>query len=73
MRYRGGYAEREIPATAAILVNLPGAIRVAVQRASTALSAAARQALGIDTAPALGGLRDVHRTNLAAHRARHGF
>jgi predicted restriction endonuclease len=42
-------------------------------RASSALIAAARQALGIDTAPALAGLRDAHRANLAAHRARHGF
>jgi hypothetical protein len=42
-------------------------------RASTSLSASARQALGIDTAPALRGLRDAHRANLAAHRARHGF
>jgi len=42
-------------------------------RASSSLSAAARQALAIDAAPALGGLRDAHRANLAAHRARHGF
>jgi putative restriction endonuclease len=41
--------------------------------ASPQLSAVARQALGIDTAPALRGLRDAHRANLAAHRARHGF
>jgi putative restriction endonuclease len=33
----------------------------------------ARQALAVDTAPAIRGLRDAHRANLAAHRARHGF
>jgi hypothetical protein len=42
-------------------------------RASASLSAVARQVLAIDTAPALRGLRDAHRANLAAHRARHGF
>jgi hypothetical protein len=42
-------------------------------RASSSLGATARAALSIDTAPALSGLRDAHRTNLAAHRARHGF
>ena len=42
-------------------------------RASPALSVTARPALAIDTAPALCGLRDAHRANLAAHRARHGF
>jgi putative restriction endonuclease len=42
-------------------------------RTSSSLSAPAHQALGIDTAPALRGLRDAHRANLAAHRARHGF
>jgi hypothetical protein len=42
-------------------------------RASSSLSATARQALAIDTAPALHGLRDAHGANLAAHRARHGF
>jgi hypothetical protein len=42
-------------------------------RASSSLSPAARQVLGIDTARALSGLRDAHRANLAAHRARHGF
>jgi putative restriction endonuclease len=42
-------------------------------RASSSLSAVARRALAIDTAPALRGLRDAHRANLAAHRARHGF
>jgi putative restriction endonuclease len=42
-------------------------------RASSSLSATARAALGIDTAPALRGLRDAHRANLAAHRARYGF
>lgn len=41
--------------------------------ANPQLSTVARQALAIDTAPALGGLRDAHRANLAAHRARHGF
>lgn len=42
-------------------------------RASSSLSAVARQALAIDTAPALRGLRDAHRANLAVHRTRHGF
>ena len=42
-------------------------------RVSSSLSATARAALGIDTAPALQGLRDAHRANLAVHRARHGF
>jgi hypothetical protein len=41
--------------------------------ASPLLGAVARQALSIETAPALRGLRDAHRTNLAAHRARHRF
>ena len=41
--------------------------------ASPELSPAARTALGIETAPRLCNLRDAHRTNLAAHRARHGF
>jgi predicted restriction endonuclease len=41
--------------------------------ANSALSAGARRALGIEAAPALGGLRDAHRANLAVHRARHGF
>jgi hypothetical protein len=41
--------------------------------ASSSLSTVARQALAIDTAPAIRGLRDAHRANLAAHRARHGF
>jgi predicted restriction endonuclease len=41
--------------------------------ASSLLSTVARQALAIDTAPAIRGLRDAHRANLAAHRARHGF
>lgn len=40
---------------------------------SPRLSEATRQALGADRAPALPGLRDAHRKNLAAHRARHGF
>jgi hypothetical protein len=42
-------------------------------RASSSLGAAARRALDIETAPALGALRDAHRANLAAHRIRHGF
>jgi predicted restriction endonuclease len=37
------------------------------------LSAAAQAALGIERAPRLPGLRDAHRVNLAAHRARHTF
>ena len=41
--------------------------------ASPKLSAAARTALGTESAPRLPNLRDVHRANLAAHRARHGF
>ena len=41
--------------------------------ASSELSPAARTALGIETVPRLCNLRDAHRTNLAAHRARHGF
>jgi predicted restriction endonuclease len=41
--------------------------------ASSSLSATARLALGIEPAPALHGLRDAHRANLAAHRTRHGF
>jgi HNH endonuclease len=41
--------------------------------ASPELSAAARAALVIETAPQLPSLRDAHRANLAAHRARHGF
>jgi hypothetical protein len=40
---------------------------------SPLLGAVARRALAIDTAPVLSGLRDGHRINLAAHRARHGF
>ena len=42
-------------------------------RLSTSLSEAARHALGIPNVPPLPGLRDAHRANLAAHRARHGF
>jgi HNH endonuclease len=42
-------------------------------RAKPSLSAVVRQALAIDTAPALPGLRAAHRANLAVHRARHGF
>jgi len=41
--------------------------------ASPELSAAARTALGIESAPRLPNLRDAHRANLAVHRARHGF
>src|SRR5271169_1717940 len=41
--------------------------------ASPDLSAAARAALSLDRAPRLPSLRDAHRANLAAHRARHGF
>ena len=41
--------------------------------AGPGLSSAARTALGIDRAPKLSGLRQVHRANLAAHRARYGF
>jgi hypothetical protein len=40
---------------------------------SPVLSVAARTALGIEGAPPLPDLRDAHRANLAAHRARHGF
>jgi predicted restriction endonuclease len=40
---------------------------------SSSLSEAARQALGTANVPPLPGLRDAHRANLAAHRARHGF
>lgn len=40
--------------------------------ASPELSAAARTALGLDSAPRILHLRDGHRTNLAVHRARHG-
>jgi hypothetical protein len=41
--------------------------------ASAELSAAARSVLGIERAPRLPKLRDDHRANLAAHRARHGL
>lgn len=41
--------------------------------AGSELSSAARTALGIEKAPRLPNLRDVHRANLAVHRARHGF
>lgn len=40
---------------------------------SPLLSEAARMTLGVDRAPPLRGLQDGHKTNLAAHRARHGF
>ena len=41
--------------------------------ANPELSAAVRTALDLDGTPQLPGLRDAHRANLAAHRARHGF
>jgi hypothetical protein len=41
--------------------------------ASPGLGAAARQALGLDVALPLQGLREAHKTNLAAHRAKYGF
>ena len=41
--------------------------------ASSELSASARTALDIESAPRLPNLQDAHRANLAAHRARHGF
>jgi hypothetical protein len=41
--------------------------------ASPELSSAARRALGLDSACLLSNLRDAHRGNLAAHRARHGY
>jgi hypothetical protein len=40
---------------------------------SPSLSEVARTALGVDRVPPLKGLRDGHRKNLVAHRARHGF
>jgi hypothetical protein len=40
---------------------------------SPQLSAAARTALDIERPPRLPNLRDAHRANLAAHRARHGY
>jgi hypothetical protein len=40
---------------------------------SPSLSEVAQTALGVDRAPPLNGLRDEHRRNLAAHRARHGY
>jgi len=40
---------------------------------SPGLTAAAPTALGIERAPRLPNLRDAHRANLAAHRARYGF
>jgi hypothetical protein len=45
-----------------------GAVRV-----SASLSESARQALGVAYVKPLAGLRDAHRTNLAAHRGRYGF
>jgi hypothetical protein len=41
--------------------------------ASPKLSPAARGALVVESVPPLPNLREAHRTNLAAHRARHGF
>ncbi len=41
--------------------------------ASPGLSAAARTELGIERAPPLPNLRDVHRANLDTHRHRHGL
>jgi HNH endonuclease len=41
--------------------------------ASPELGAAARAALGLDSAPRILGLRDGHQANLAVHRASHGF
>jgi hypothetical protein len=41
--------------------------------ASPGLSIAARTSLDIERAPRLLNVRDAHRANLAAHRARHGF
>ena len=41
--------------------------------ASPVLSVAPRTALGIEGARPLPVLRDAHRANLAAHRARHGL
>lgn len=38
---------------------------------SPSLSEIARHALAVDDAPALLGLRDAHRANLAVHRKRH--
>jgi predicted restriction endonuclease len=40
---------------------------------SNSLSESAHHALGVADVPPLGGLRDAHCANLAAHRARHGF
>lgn len=40
---------------------------------SPSLSEVARTALGVGRVPPLKGLRDGHRRNLAAHRARHGY
>lgn len=40
---------------------------------SARIGEAARQALGADAAPAIRGLRDEHRANLAIHRARNNL
>jgi len=40
---------------------------------SSKLGEAARAALSADLVQPLSGLRTIHRTNLASHRARHGF
>jgi HNH endonuclease len=42
-------------------------------RISSSLSESAREALGVATVCPLTGLREAHRVNLAAHRARHAF
>jgi putative restriction endonuclease len=42
-------------------------------RVSNSLTEAACHTLGVAAVPPLAGLRDAHRANLAAHRARHGF
>ena len=41
--------------------------------ASAALSKPARNALRLESATPLAGLRDAHRANLALHRKRNGF
>jgi putative restriction endonuclease len=41
--------------------------------ASPKLSPASRRALVIESVPLLPNLREAHLTNLAVHRARHGF
>jgi hypothetical protein len=41
--------------------------------ASPKLSDAARHALGLDAVPPLHGVREGHKANLVAHRARYGY